>query len=96
MSPNKKSSVKPWRARKENGAGHGVRTRDIQLGKLDGSAYKPLSINDLQGSENPVTPQVTPETPKDAKMVLLEALQGVDRATLLEVIADLVNKQDGK
>jgi len=44
----------------------------------------------LQDGANPVTPPVTPESQIDHKKALLEALHGVDRETLLEVLAEVL------
>ena len=40
--------------------------------------------------EDPVAPSVAPETGIDRKKALLEALRGVDRETLLEILADVL------
>ncbi|MCX5769235.1 MAG: hypothetical protein NTZ09_03010 [Candidatus Hydrogenedentes bacterium] len=49
-----------------------------------------MGTKDLQDAEKPVTPTVTPESQIDRKKALLEALHGVDRETLLEVLAEVL------
>jgi hypothetical protein len=41
-------------------------------------------------TREPVTPNVTPVSEMDPKERLLEALRGVDRETLLSVLADVL------
>ena len=78
----------------ENGGPCRSRTCDLVIKSHRAEGCKPLENNGLHSEENPVTPQVTPESEKDAtadpRQTLLDALRGVDRDTLLAVLADVL------
>lgn len=69
------------------GAGYGIRTRDIQLGKL---AVETPKANNDRGFEAPadptVTPTVTPNPVLDAIRGLIDALPDAEREALLAAL----------
>ena len=77
-------------AKKEDSGRSVIRTRDPLRVKQVSGASNDLEQANLQDGEKPVTPTVTPESQIDRKKALLEALRGVDRETLLEVLAEVL------
>ncbi len=56
----------------------------------NGGVASDCEISTCTGTPEPVTPNVTPDSKMDPKERLLEALRGVDRETLLAVLADVL------
>ena len=53
-------------------------------------------IDICTGGGNPVTPTVTPESEIDHKKALIEALRGLDKDSLLEVLGEVLSDNGGK
>ena len=62
-----------------------IRTCDQVIMSHTGAGCKALPEKGLQDGESSVTPSVTPES---EKAVILAALRGLDRDTLLDLLAD--------
>ncbi len=74
-----------------DGAGHGVRTRDIQLGKLAGSAQKsPKTLGENATEDMSVTKSVTRNTETSVKEALLRALKEMPKGDLVALLAEAI------
>ncbi len=82
--------------KKRNGAGHGVRTRDIQLGKQGNTTQKSLkTLGEMNLGVNSVTQNVTQKAGNVNKEVFLQVLKEISRDELIAVLADaLAGKVD--
>ena len=77
-------------AKERIGGRYWTRTSDILRVRQESTGCKgPVGLN-LQDPKDSVTPDVTPESEIDPKKALLEAFRGVDRKSLLPVLADVL------
>lgn len=75
----------------KNGAGHEVRTRDIQLGKQDATAQKPLkTLGKIEVNTIGVTQSVTHNTENITQAALLKALQNFPKDQLVQLLIEAI------
>lgn len=79
-------------AGEKNGGPCRIRTCDLVIKSHTGEGCKALPDKGLQDGESSVTPSVTPDS---EKAVILAALRGLDRDTLLDLLAEALGGAKG-
>ena len=78
---------------KKDGAGHGVRTRDIQLGKQNNRGQNTLkTLGKTKVTTRGVTQSVTHNTKKDTREALLQVLQALPKDELIYLLTETIKK----
>jgi hypothetical protein len=78
----------------KNGAGHGVRTRDIQLGKQGDTAQKSLqTLGETEVNTKGVTQSVTHNTDDLTLEILLQIIQNLSKEDLIRLLAEVIQKR---
>ena len=89
-----KTSVNIGFSREKNGAGHEVRTRDIQLGKQGDTAQKSLqTLGETHVCQESVTQNVTPNTDDITLQILLQSMQNLPQEDLIRLLAEVIKKR---
>jgi len=79
---------------KRNGAGHGVRTRDIQLGKLaPGTRTGPKTLGQKHLRDLSVTKSVTSDTENAVRLTLLKTLKNMPKEDLVALLAAAISNE---